>query len=130
MRRLLLLAVAMRLGAQEPANPAEADLQKTEPAKTEASPVPSTESWLTGSFDIGYRWRTDIAGSFDTYRSIVNLGSGPKLLGADFTIIDPKHVVFDRAEVRASSWGGDTYATVHLRVKKNLLYDFNADYRN
>ncbi len=25
-----------------------------------------------------------------TYRSFVNLGSGPKLLGADFTITDPK----------------------------------------
>ena len=40
------------------------------------SPVPSTESWLTGSIDVGYRWRTDVGGNFDTYRSIVNLKIG------------------------------------------------------
>src|SRR5438552_1017152 len=117
MRRLLFIVVAARLGAQEAAQPA-------------ASPVPSTESWFTGSFDVGYRWRTDVAGSFDTYRSFVNLGSGPKLLGTEFTITDPKHRAFDRVDVRASSWGDDPYANLHLRAIKAKLYDFNADYRD
>ncbi len=94
------------------------------------SPVPTSESWLTGSLDLGYRWRTDVAGSFNTYRSIVNLGSGPKLLGADFTLADPKHRAFDQMHVRASSWGDDPYSTFHLDANKSKLYDFSADYRN
>jgi hypothetical protein len=92
--------------------------------------VPSAESWFTGSIDLGYRWRTDVAGSFDTYRSIVNLGSGPKLLGAEFTITDPKHRAFDRMDVRAYNLGDDPYATFHLTANKARLYDFNADYRD
>ncbi len=92
--------------------------------------MPSAESWLTGSIDVGYRWRTGVGGSFDTYRSIVNLGSGPKLLGADFTLTDPKHRAFDQIHVRANSWGDDPYQTVHLDAKKSKLYDFSADYRD
>ena len=71
-----------------------------------------------------------MGGSFDTYRSIVNLGSGPKLLGAEFTITDPKHRAFDRIDVRAYSWGDEPYATFHLTANKAKLYDFNADYRD
>ena len=90
MRLVVLLSIWMPLAAQEkhPATPAE-----TKPAAAEtapaASPVPSTETWLSGSIDLGYRWRSGVGGSFDTYRSIVNLGSGPKLLGAEFTLTDP-----------------------------------------
>lgn len=115
MTRLWFLLIAAGLAAaQEPA----------------ASPVPAAEAWFRGSIDLGYRWRTDVAGSFDTYRSIVNLGSGPKLLGAEFTITDPKRRAFDRLEVRAASWGDEPYATFHLRAAKTKLYDFSADYRN
>ena len=71
-----------------------------------------------------------MGGSFDTYRSIVNLGSGPKLFGTEFTIIDPKKRLFDRLEVRAYDWGDDPYSTLHVNAKKAKRYDFNADYRN
>lgn len=136
MRPLLLFWIVMRLAAQETPAPAAPDVKKPDAAKKAdavaetASPVPSAESWLTGSVDLGYRWRTDVAGSADTYRSIVNLGSGPKLLGAEFTITDPKRRAFDRIDVRASSWGDDPYATFHLHASKAKLYDFNADYRD
>ena len=109
---------------------AAADTKTAPPAKAEASPVPVEAAWVTGSIDLGYRWRTGVAGSFDTYRSIVNLGSGPKLLGADFSIVDPKRRAFDQIRVRASSWGDDPNSTFHLDAKKEKLYDFNADYRN
>ena len=92
--------------------------------------VPETQQWITGSIDLGYRWRTDVAGSFETYRSVVNLGSGPKLIGAEFTIVDPKKRLFDRLDARADGWGGDPYATLHGNAKKAKLYDFDADYRN
>jgi hypothetical protein len=120
-----LLLIVVPLAAQTP------DPQPSQPAAAETpSPVPSAESWLTGSIDVGYRWRTGVGGSFDTYRSIVNLGSGPKLLGADFTLTDPKHRAFDQIRVRANSWGDDPYQTVHLDAKKSKLYDFSADYRD
>src|SRR5215471_18618865 len=126
MRRLLLLAIAMRLGAQETTAPA--DTKKPDAASQATSPVPSTESWLTGSIDFGYRWRTDVAGSFDAYRSIVNLGSGPKLMGTDFTV--SKARAFDRLDVRTSGWGGEPYSTFNVSASKAKLYDFRADYRD
>ena len=94
-----------------------------------ASPVPN-ENWFTGSIDLGYRWQTGIGGSRDTYRSIVNLGSGPKLLGADFTITDPKSRYFDQIMVRAYGWGDEPYETLNVRVSKKKRYEFNADYRD
>jgi len=131
MSRLIALAlIVVPVFAQTP--PAQtSEAPATTPAAAETpSPVPSAESWLTGSIDVGYRWRTDVGGSFNTYRSIVNLGSGPKLLGADFTLTDPKHRAFDQILVRAYSWGDDPYQTVHLDAKKSKLYDFSADYRD
>jgi hypothetical protein len=95
-----------------------------------ASPVPSEDLALTGSIDVGYRWLTGVGGSMDTYRSLINLGSGPKLLGADFTITDPKIRWFDRIDVRASNWGDDPYGTLHADASKSRIYDLRADYRD
>ena len=53
--------------AAQPAPPA-VPAAKAE-TKSEASPVPVEESWLTGSLDFGYRWHTGVGGSFDTYRT-------------------------------------------------------------
>jgi len=146
MKTLLLFVTLLPLLAQQPpaAAPAAEPKQEAKPdakpeAKTEAkadakdaqaSPVPTAESWLTGSIDFGYRWRTDVAGSVPTYRSIVNLGSGPKIFGADFTLIDPKHRAFDRLDVRAYSLGDDPYSSFYLSAKKARTYDLRADYRN
>ncbi len=123
MRTLLALMLAIPLVAQEPA-------AQSPPAAPAASPTPSTEPWLTGNIDFGYRCRTDVGGSFDTYRSIVNLGSGPKLFGAEFSIIDPRKRLFDRLDVRGYNWGGDPYNTVHVSAVKRGIYDLNFDYRN
>lgn len=110
--------------AQPPAPAPAAD------AKAAVSPVPTAEPNITGWVDLGYRWTTGVNGSLDTYRSVVNLGAGPKLFGADFTVIDPKKRVFDTLHVRASGWGGDPYGTFHLDATKSKLYQFNADYRD
>ena len=138
---LILVIVApllVPINAQTPAPqapppagpPAEAVKSDATVAAETPSPVPSAESWLTGSIDVGYRWRTDVGGSLDAYRSIVNLGSGPKLIGADFTLTDPQHRAFDQIHVWANSWGDEPYETVHLDAKKSKLYDFSADYRD
>jgi hypothetical protein len=128
MRSLLIMALLSRMAAQTPAKP-----EAPAPAATEqkpASPVVSSEVWFSGSIDVGYRWRTDVAGSLNAYRSVVDLGEGPKLLDAEFTILDPKKRLFDRIEARGANWGDDPYATLQLNARKARLYDFNADYRN
>ncbi|HEY1756153.1 MAG TPA: hypothetical protein VGG72_12195 [Bryobacteraceae bacterium] len=114
--------------AQAPATPAPSTTAAAAPEA--ASPVPTTESWFNGYIDVGYTWRSDVGGSLDAYRSIINLGSGPKLIGADFSIVDPKHRLFDEIRVRASGWGDDPYETFHLDAKKSKAYEFNADYRD
>lgn len=129
-----LAALAAPLLAQQPP-PAPATTTAPAPAapgnKDAASPAAgASDNWLTGSIDLGYRWQTGVGGSVDTYRSIVNLGSGPKLLGADFTITDPKSRLFDQIQVRAYGWGDEPYETLHIGARKKKLYEFNADYRD
>src|SRR5580693_1788606 len=95
---------------------------QTQAAAASASPVPSTEPEITGWIDFGYRWRSSLNGSLETYRSVVDLGAGPKLFGADFTVLDPHKRVFDSLHVRASGWGGDPDAVFHLDMEKSKLY--------
>ncbi len=67
----------------------------------------------------------------DTYRSLVDLGSGPKLLGADFTITDPKMPLVRPTSMFApTSWGDDPYGTLHVDASKSRIYDLRADYRD
>lgn len=95
------------------------------------NPAPAaTEPWITGSVDLGYRFRTNLNGSSPTYQSIVDLSPGLRLLGVDFTIVDPKHRLFDWLSVRGSNWGGDPYNTAHVEAKKAGEYDFRFDYSN
>src|ERR1700722_18280457 len=101
MRRLALSMAAFALIAS---GQTIAPGQTPPPAKPAESPVPAEEIAVTGSVDVGYTWRSDVGGSFDAYRSIVNLGSGPKLLGTDLTITDPKSRLFDVMHVRAYDW--------------------------
>ena len=145
MRLLTILVVVGSLGAQDPPKPAE---QEAKPADQAAKPAdqpapaapaapaaaaqaaPTGEGWLTGSFEVGYRWIPNISGNLDAYRSVVNLGEGPKLLDADFTLRDPNKRVFDRADVHATSWGGDPYNTLRVDMQKDAWYRLTADYRN
>jgi len=133
MKSLLVIAVTLPLIAQQPVAPTPA--APTPAAPTPAAPAPASapatsDEWFSGYIDLGYRWQTGVGGSLDTYRSFVDLGSGPKLVGADFTITDPKHRLFDELGVRAFGWGDDPNESLHIDVKKSKLYDFNADYRD
>jgi hypothetical protein len=134
-RVLAGLAAVTVLGLAQtppPATVTPADAVPAAPTEAAAapSPVPSSETVLTGWIDFGYRWRSDVAGNFDAYRSLVNLGSGPKLMGAEFTLTDPKHRLFDQIHVRAYNWGDDPYSTLHLDARKGKLYSLTADYRD
>ena len=146
MRAILLFLIACPLLAQDaskpaataaakPADPTPEAPKKEDPAPAaapapaaDASPLPSSESWITGYIEAGYRWRSGIGGSADTWRSLVNLGSGPKFTGTDFTILDPKHRLFERLRVRAYDWG-DPWSSLHIFAEKRGVYKFLADFR-
>jgi hypothetical protein len=128
------------------ATPAPPDITQAAPASASTSPAvpavpatpaetatpqsrPSGESWITGSVDFGYRFLSTPGGSFETYRTVVNLGQGPRLVGLDLTITEPSRHWFDTIHVRGSGWGGDPFPTFHFDAKKAELYRLNIDYR-
>jgi len=112
--------------AEQPSPPAPAAAE----TKAAESPEPTTEPWITGSLYLGYRTLTAIRGSFQEYRSVVDLGEGPKLLDINFTILDPKKRFFDRIDAWGSGWGDDPYESAHVNARKAKLYEFSFDYRN
>jgi len=120
----IILTVASVLKAQD---------QPAAQASTPAPPppaAPTAPEYVTGTIDFGYRWVTDVAGSFDTYRSVVNLGSGPKLFGVNLDFVDPTKKIFDKLNVSGIGWGGDPYTTARVDVSKERWYRFTYDYRN
>ena len=114
--------------AEQAAKPTDQPAQPA-PAAAPAAPAPSGEGWLEGSFEIGYRWIPNYSGNYSAYRSVVNLGPGPRLLDADFTVRNPNKTLFDRADVHATSWG-DPYNTLRIDVQKDSWYRFTSSYRN
>jgi hypothetical protein len=129
MRLIAVLFLLLPLFAQQPPAEVKPDAQAapgTEPQA--ASPMPPTESWINGYVDVGYRWVADVAGSYQQYRSIVNLGEGPKLFGFDLTLQGRK--LFNTLTLRGIGWGGDSYNTAQVEVRKAKLYDLRFDYRN
>jgi len=100
-------------------------------ALAQETPAPAVkEEQITGTLDLGYRWRLGAGGSQDVYRSLVNVGEGPKLFGAETSIRRPGGKLYDRIDVRASSWGGDPYNTARVDVARAGAYAFRLDYRN
>ncbi len=130
MKAWMLLLAAVPLVAQDTTQTPDA---QAAPAAQEANPVPAAapaEQTVTGSVDLGYRWFTGVGGSADAYRSVVNFGSGPRLLGLDLTLVSPSLKFFDKINVRAEDWGGDPYRTAHVDAERHDWYSFTFDYRN
>jgi len=94
------------------------------------SPKPVEEKKLSGSLDVGYRWNSDVGGDFNTYRSVVNLGEGPKLLDLGLHFENPGGKYLDELTVSAANWGGDPYNSARIDAEKSGAYRFLFDYRN
>jgi hypothetical protein len=94
-------------------------------------PPAAPEPKLTGQVDIGHRWVQEVIGSGrDVYRSIVNLGEGPKLFTGTAAWRSPGAKWLDRLEVTANSWGGEPYNTGRLEAGLAGAYQLRMDYRN
>jgi hypothetical protein len=113
-----------------PATEAQTTAAATPAPSSAGNPAPAAAENFHGSIDFGYRWLSDVHGSMDEYRSVVDLAQGPRLFGLEFTLIDPTKRFFDQLDVRAYGWGGDPYKTAHIDARKKRIYDFNLDYND
>ena len=114
------------------ASPAPADTKPETPAdETPAAEgtAAAPESMIRGSVEVGYRFVGDIGGNQDVYRSVVNLGEGPRLLNLDLSLT-PSLKWIDDLTIRANNWGGDPYNTTYIRAGKSEKWRLEADYRN
>ena len=139
-RIALALLAALVLLMATGAAPLAAQEAKKDDAKAQApaTPAPAAEQGFKfGMYEghtnseVGYRWVSDVAGSQDMYRSMINLGEGPKLLHSDLSLRAKygSGGLFDRLDMSLDNWGGDPYSSMRLSMGRSDLYEFRADYR-
>jgi hypothetical protein len=148
---LASLLLAVFAGAQTPAAPVQPPApvtDQTKPAEVSTAAAPAAAATpapaavpapvappenLTGYIDFGYRFIPNSNGDVNVYRSIVNLGQGPKLFGADITYRPAKgseaSKLFDRLDISATSWGGEPYNSARVYATRAGIYDFTFNYR-
>jgi len=83
------------------------------------------------SVDLGGRM-TDIVGSGAMYNTLVNLQSGPRVLGQTFemrALPGNKHSLLDNLTTFSSGYGGEPYAFTKMDVDKRKFYEFSALFR-
>jgi hypothetical protein len=135
MKRLIYL-LALSLSAQQaPPAPKETQAAKEEtpPAAEPAPPAaeaPAPERVVTGSIEFGYRTIHTLSGNFDAYRSVVNLGEGPKLFDADLRFRPPSSSLFTEGTLLMRNWGGEPYSSLRFDLYKDNIYNLTVDYRN
>ncbi len=125
MKYALAFLLAVPVFAQAPADQPASGVQ-TAAAPAADSSSSDSQPWITGDIDFGQRFRTDVRGSMDTYRSAVNENAGTRLFGLNFTL-KGNCCLFDRVDVRASNWG-DPFNTVYVGVSKKGVYDFRYNF--
>ena len=134
-----VIALAGRLVfAPQPAIASDVVLAETVPQEQagpeeqadQAVPPPVKEKAVSGTIDFGYRWVPRLAGNEHVYRSIVNLGEGPKLFGTNLSFRSPRPHLFDRLDLQANSWGGEPYSTLRLDASREGVWALGLHYRS
>jgi|GEM_PF-538634 hypothetical protein len=106
---------------------------------TPANPLPKPESQMTvphgysihESVDVGGRIAS-ISGSGAMYDTLVNLQTGPRLLGETFEMRarpETKHTLFDSLRAIGNGLGGDPYNFAKLDFSKGKIYEFSGLFR-
>lgn len=83
---------------------------------------------LSGSVDVRHRFVVRSGGFDDVYRSIVNLGEGPRLDGADLRFQPSSDRYADELTLSAGGWGGDPYTHANFSAGRRGLYEFRLNY--
>ncbi|MCC6388954.1 MAG: hypothetical protein IT167_00020 [Bryobacterales bacterium] len=145
MKTLLLAAIlgGLALGqeAQKPPEPAKTaednkpaaqETKATEEKKTEtpAEAATDTQGPFRIEFEVGARWNQGIQGDLNTYRSIVNLGEGPRLMNWDASLEKPSLKWLEKAHFRGYGWGGDPAAWMQFGVEQSKYYRLSIDHRS
>ncbi len=108
-------------------------------AQNSASPAPAPDAAMSvpagysahSSVDVGGRI-TQMAGSGAMYDTLVNLQSGPRVLGQTFqmrALPGNKHSLFDHLSTFSSGYGGEPYAFSKVDVDKGKFYEFSGLFR-
>jgi hypothetical protein len=128
MKYVTLLLAAVVLAAQE--KPAEQAKPAAEEKAAEAAPTQAkaAEEPLRGEFEIGVRFNSDLRGDLNTYRSIVNLGEGFRMLRWD-TWLDTKKKWLKQAHFYGGGWGGDPTSWLRFSAEDDKWFRFTADHR-
>ena len=74
----------------------------------------------------------DYSGSGPMWATLVNIQSGPRVLGETFemhSVEGVKHSIFDTLLAATNGFGGDPNNVVSLRMSKGKLYDFRGLFR-
>lgn len=120
---------------EKPAEQPKEEAKKDEP---KAAPAQPAEGFRWGvyeghsHFEVGYRIVPEVAGNKDVYRSMINLGSGPRLLSSHLSLRSNygAGVLFDRLDLSVSNWGGDPYNTFRLDLGRADTYELRFHYSN
>lgn len=98
---------------------------------TENNPgVESAEYEIKQSAEFGGRV-VDFTGSQSMWNTLVNLGSGPRLLEYTLDMHAPKHtgILFDDLSFSNFGYGGDPDNVTHFRMLKGTLYNLTGNFR-
>jgi hypothetical protein len=135
--RLAVMCVFMLSCGLAAAQTPAAETKAQDQAAAAPAPAANGEGFRVGAyeghseFEVGYRWVTG-AGNRDMYRTMVNLGEGPKVLQSRFSLRSNygTGVLFDQLDVSFNNWGGEPYNTMRFNIGRSDVYEFRADYRN
>lgn len=142
---LLLMTLAGLYGQEPPAADAAKPKPEAEAAKPEAEAPPkkvmATESaddranttpdkQQSMLFEAGIRWVDDVAGDYNTYRSVVNLGEGWRVTRFEYNLRKPEGRFADEVHFRGADWGGDPYNSIFLDIGKSRQYLYRGSYTN
>ena len=101
--------------------------QPPKPDEKAASPAPSTEQWITGSVDFGYRWVTDVRGNFPAVPQRRQSRRRARSCSASTSPSRiPRSGSSTAIDVRAIGWGGDPYNTAHVDARKHEALRLHA----
>jgi hypothetical protein len=106
---------------------------------TPAVPLPTPEAQVSApdgytihqSYDVGGRIATK-KGSLAMYDTLVNLQSGPRVLGGTFelrALPGKKGTLIDQLSLISSGFGGDPNSFTKLNFSKGKIYDFSGLFR-
>jgi hypothetical protein len=116
--------------AQDPKPVAEAKTEeaKQETKKEEAAATPDAEKTWSGWVEVGGRWRSDVSGDMNTYRSIVNLTEGFRMPSMDVSYQGASKMM-RTMRLSAGNWG-DPFNTSRLELSDEKYYRYVSKYSN